>query len=407
MSLEQLKGKLSKKSAWIEKRYNYYEQKHLRPDPSPVITQRDTWVYNCKLGWCTKAVDSLANRLSFDGFRNDNFNLWEIFQMNNADVFFDTSVRSALISACSFVYISADEDGYPRLQVIDGKNATGNIDTRTNLLTEGYAILDTDEYGVPTLEAYFTPTETTYFSKGKPTEVFANPTGYVELVPVIYRPSDKRPFGHSRISKAAMDEMDQARFCLTRAAVTGEFGTIPQKYILGLDPSAEFDSIKQTYKSFMAIDKDSDGDKPVVGQFQQLSMTPHIESYNLHLKNFAGETGLSADDLGFMTANPSSAEAIRAGHSELELIARKAQDCFGSCFLNVGLVAASLRDEIHYNRRELYNTVPVWKPLFTLDNSAMGSFGDAVIKINQAIPDAIDKTVVKEMTGLPIEVEEE
>lgn len=47
---------------------------------------------------------------------------------------------------------------------------------------------------------------------------------------------------------------------------------------------------------------------------------------------FAGETGLTLDDLGFVTDNPSSAEAIKASHENLRLIARKAQRTFGTGF---------------------------------------------------------------------------
>jgi Protein of unknown function (DUF1483). len=49
---------------------------------------------------------------------------------------------------------------------------------------------------------------------------------------------------------------------------------------------------------------------------------------------FAGETGLTLDDLGFVTSNPSSEGAIRAAHENLRLTARKAQRTFGTGFLN-------------------------------------------------------------------------
>lgn len=400
--------KLGSKSPRVKLRYDYYEQKNLHADPSPVINQRDLLIYNSCLGWCTKAVDSLADRLSFAGFDNDDMQCWDIFKMNSKDILFDSAIRSALISACSFVYISTDKDGEVQLQVIDGKNATGSIDPRTFLLTEGYAVLDRNDMGAPTLEAYFTPDETLYIENGKPAYSVVNPTGYPLLVPIIYKPSDKRLFGHSRISRTCMNEMDQARYCLTRAAVTGEFGTIPQKYILGLSPDAEFDTLKNTYKSFLAIDKDADGDKPVIGQFSQLSMTPHIDSFNMHVRNFAAETGLAPEDLGYVGGNtPTSSEAIKASHAELARIARKAQESFGVGFSNVALVSACLRDETHYKRSLIADMVPVWYPSFEMDNSAMSSFGDGIIKLSQAVPDVITPKLIKRLTGLPIEVGEE
>jgi hypothetical protein len=68
-------------------------------------------------------------------------------------------------------------------------------------------------------------------------------------------------------------------------------------------------------------------------------MAPHIEQLKSIASMFAGETGLTLDDLGFNTQNPSSAEAIKAGHETLRLITVKAQKCFSVGFKNVVLSA--------------------------------------------------------------------
>ena len=403
-----LKSKLNKKKTWAKTRYDYYELKNLKNDPSPVIPIDLQVKYGSKLGWCAKAVDSLANRLIFDGFDNDQFNIWEIFQLNNKDIFFDSAIRSSLISACCFVYISADEDGYPRLQVIDGKNATGRIDPITNLLIEGYAILETDDKGNIVTDAYFTGEKTEIYYKGqKDPDVIDNDTGYPLLVPIIYRPDANRPFGQSRISRDCMDLQDKARFAITRMEVAAEFYSFPQKYVLGTSQDSGFDSIKAKYSQFLEITRDDEGNMHQMGQFTQASMSPLVEQLNTYAKAFAGITGLTTDDLGFISNNPSSAESIKAAHADLERLANKAQETFGSGFLNVGLVAASLRDETHYKRNAFYETIPLWKPAFSMDNSAIGSFGDAVLKINQAVPDAINQKTIERMTGIPMDDPEE
>lgn len=396
-----LQNKLNTKRSWVIRKYDYYEMESMRRDPSPVIPHHLTGMYDAVLGWCAKAVDSLANRLSLDGFKNDNFNLWEIYQMNNKDILIDSAITSALISACCFIYISPDEDGYPRLQVIDGGNATGVIDPITNLLREGYAILETDEYGNVVTDAYFTPEATVYTYRGGATETVPNPTGYPLLVPIIYMPDAKRPFGKSRIGKDFMDIQDKARFTITRMEVLGEFNAFPQKYILGTAEDSDLDTVKATYTSFLEISKDEDGDKPTAGQFPQATMQPLVDQLKTYAQIFAGISGLSTDDLGFVGSNPSSAEAIKAGHADLERLAAKAQSTFGSGFLNVGLVAASLKDNAHYKRNAIYMTEPIWKPTFAMDYSALSGFGDGIIKINEAVPGAIDAEVIHRITGLP------
>ena len=103
----------------------------------------------------------------FKEFTSDNFNINQIFQMTNPDTLFDSAVLSALISSCCFIYISPDDDGYPRLQVIDGGNATGIIDPITGLLKEGYAVLERDKSNNVVLEAYFVPGRTDYVRRGE------------------------------------------------------------------------------------------------------------------------------------------------------------------------------------------------------------------------------------------------
>ncbi len=82
-------------------------------------------------------------------------------------------------------------------------------------------------------------------------------------------------------------------------------------------------------------------------------MQPHNDQLKMFASLFAGETGLTLDDLGFATDNPSSAEAIAAAHENLRLTAKKAQRTFGSGFLNVDYLAVCLRDDYSYKRNDL------------------------------------------------------
>ena len=401
-----LRDKLLMKRYGVIRRYDYYEMKYLPEEPSPMMPERLKYAYRSVLGWCAKAVDSLADRLVFDGFDADTdvFDMNGIFDLNNKDVLFDNAILGALISACDFIYISADENGFPRLQVIDGSNATGIIDPITMMLTEGYAVLERDEYGNPITEAYFTAGNTDIITKGNHkvvTESFPNKAPYALLVPIIYRPDSKRVFGHSRISRACMDLMDKARNTITRTEVTAEFYSFPQKYAVGISQDAEpMDAWKATISSMLQFTKDEDGDHPILGQFATASMTPHHEQLKMYASAFAGETGLTLDDLGFATDNPSSADAIKAGHENLRATARKAQRTFGTGFLNAGYLAACVRDNMEYKRTEIYQSRPKWLPLFEPDAAMLSGIGDAFIKLTQAFPDYVDADKLKELTGI-------
>ena len=337
--------------------------------------------------------------MQFDEFQNDEFDLSEIFLSNNQDILIDSAVLSALISACSFVYIRED-NGYPRLQVIDGSNATGIIDPVTNLLTEGYAVLERDSMGVVKTEAYFMAGMTEIYSHGVLVQRIPNAAPYALLVPIIYRPDAKRPFGHSRISRACIAYTQTALRTIKRSEVSAEFYSFPQKYVLGLSEDAEFNNRLAAISSFLNFTKDGDGDHPIVGQFQQQSMTPYTEQLRTLASLFAGETGLTLDDLGFATENPSSAEAIKAGHENLRLTARKAQRTFGTGLLNVGYLAVCIRDRYAYQRDAFRDTKVAWLPIFEPDAAALSGVGDAILKINQAVPDYLGARNIKALTGM-------
>lgn len=396
-----LQNKLEAKRIRVKVRYDYYEMKNALHDMHITMPPQFDWLKEV-LGWSGKAVDALADRLVFRTMLNDNFDMNGIFDMNNRDVLFDSAVLSAAISSCCFIYISQDESGYPRLQVIDGGNATGIMDPITGMLTEGYAVLERDDYGTATKWAYFTKGQTDFYSHGEAPYSVENVAPYPLLVPIVYRPDAVRPFGHSRISRACMNIQQAALRTLKRAEVSAEFYSFPQKYVTGLDESAErMEKWKATVSSFLQFDKGEDGTNDVkVGQFQQQSMSPYTEQIRMLAGLFAGETGLTLDDLGFPSENPSSAEAIKATHENLRLTARKAQRTFGVGFLNTGYLAVCVRDDFAYRREAIYETKAAWEPVFEPDSAMISAVGDGAIKINQAVPGYFGSQNLRELTGI-------
>lgn len=399
-----LRNKLAMHISRIEARYNQYDMKKEEQSVSIVIPTYMRKLYIATLGWCTKAVDSLADRLSVKEFKDEEnlFEVNKIFEMNNPDIFFDSAILNALIASCSFVYISTDETGYPRLQVIEANNATGVIDPITGLLKEGYAVLQRNDEGTPIVEAYFTPEYTSILYNGEEYEVFRHEVGYPLLVPIIHRPDAVRPFGRSRITRSAEYYQKYAKNTFERAEITAEFYSFPQKYILGTSSNDDFniDTWKATISTLLVLSKDEEGDKPSVGQFTTSSMSPFTEQLRTAAAGFAGETGLTLDDLGFVSDNPSSSEAIKASHETLRTMAKKAQRCFTSGFRNVAFLAVCLRDKIGYRRDKFMKIKIKWEPVFETDLSSLGVIGDASVKLNQAVDGFIDKEVIEELTGI-------
>lgn len=398
--IEYLRRKLTARSARVRVRYAFYEMKHGVRDMR-ISTPEGLEHWRTCIGWCGKAVDSVADRLRWRGFDNDSFEMEEIFRLNNRDILVPSAMLGALITSCDFIHITMGTDGFPAMQVIDGGNATGILDPVTHLLTEGYAVLERDDKGSVVRECYTVPGRQDFFLRGKLERSYANPAPWALLVPVLYRPDAVRPFGRSRISRACMELQQGAMRTIKRGEISAEFYSFPQKYILGTDQRAEpLDKWRATISSLLEISKDDEGDKPTVGQFQQQSMQPHLDQLRSFASLFAAETGLTLDDLGFVSDNPSSAEAIKAGHDSLRLTVRRAQECFGVGLLNAGYLGACLRDGYAYQRQNIYDTVCKWEPAFEPDAAALSSIGDGAIKLNQAVPGYIDGGVLRDLTGI-------
>lgn len=401
VGIDFLKNYLNTKRIRVGKRYQYYEMKNLTFDFG-ISTPPELRFWNSCVGWCAKGVDALADRLDFAGFRDDVFGFDEIFTNNNKDVFFPSGILGALIASCSFIYISEDDSGYPRLQIINADDATGVINPTTGLLNEGYAVLERNKGMHPVLEAYFTHEGIFFYESGRLVDVREYAVKEPMLVPIVYRPDAKRPFGHSRISRTCMSLVGSALRTIKRSEISAEFYSFPQKYATGLDQDAEhMDKWSAAMSAMMRFSVNQDGQDHVkLGQFTQQSMSPHVEQLKMFASLFAGEVGLTLDDLGFPQSNPSSYEAIKASHENLRLTAKAAQRAFNVGILNAGYLAACIRDDYAYTRQQIAITTPIWLPPFRADVSMLGAIGDAIQKINSAYPEYLTEDKILEITGI-------
>ena len=399
--IDYLKNLLEKKRIRVWLRYQYYDMKNITFDFG-ISSPPELKYWNSCVGWCAMGVDALADRLDFYGFKNDVFDLGQIYDLNNKDILFPSAIKGALIGSCAFIYVSEDASGFPRFQVINADDAVGVINPTTGLLNEGYAVLERDQSGMPYKEAYFTHEWTAFYENGDLVDVRRYAVKEPMLVPVVFKPDSKRPLGHSRISRAAMSIVGSALRTIKRSEISAEFYSFPQKWVTGTDQDSEqFDKWSAAMSAMMKFSLNSDQQDHVkVGQFTQQSMTPHVDQLKMFASLFAGEMGLTLDDLGFPQSNPSSYDAIKAAHENLRLTAKAAQKSFNVGILNAGYLGACIRDDYDYTRQQLTVTTPMWLPPFRADVSMLGGIGDAVQKINTTIPDYLTEEKLLELTGI-------
>lgn len=406
---------------WQDKQYRnwlrtmYYDAKEPLKDLGisipPQLRSLET-----ALGWPAKGVNVLARRINFDGFvlpgaSDDPFDLSPIHLGNDFESEVPQGITSALIHATAFIATTTGDvqSGEPEIvqTVRSALWGTGIWDRRKRGLSSALSVVATDAEGNASEFIMYLPDrvlELNHLGNGK-WRVFemANPLGHVPVQPLTYQPELDRPFGHSRITRAAMSLTDQALRTMLRTEVSAEFFSAPQRYLLGADESSFTDATgakvskwQAVMGRFLAIGYDEDGNKPEVGQFAQGSMEPHNGHFRQIAMNFAADQNLPVTALGIVQDNPSSAEAIYAAKEELIVEAEGACRVFGHALVKSQRDAVMLRDGLDSVPDELLRLRAKWRDPNTPSKS---SAADAVVKQVSAFPWMANSDVALEQLG--------
>lgn len=370
------------------------------------------------VGWASRAVNTLSDRINFDGFANDNVGINDLLDDIGAFTVFSKAKSDALIAGCSFIAVLPTEGGV-KLLPFTATEATGNIDQRTGLLDSGLAVLRWYQYDetvagargwskvglIPADYALFTRDFTAYFVNQQLAWISENPTKRPLLHVITHRQSADRPFGKSRISNTARRIIDEVGRLKVRYEIAAEFYSTPQRYVNGLaDGSIDNAQLEAALGKIWTITKDEDGEKPEIGQLSQMSINQFSDQKKDLARDFCAETALTLRNLGYETANPTSAESLSAMSDDLLLEAQACQTEFGREFREIAISARMAIDGLTEAPESLRDIEAAWKPVFQLD---IGSAGDAAYKLIQAMPELAGTTTLYRMLGMNIREAEE
>lgn len=378
---------------------------------------------NSVIGWPAKAVDTLANRVRFDGFVTgsgevDALGLDEILEANEFEIEFPQAVRSTLKHSCAFMSVSAGDPGLgePELAIRfrSALWATGLWDHRRRGLSAALVVNEIDQemwgYGqlIPISVTLFQQEKIIHCERPNSQsgwDVVEGPNT-LHRVPVhmlTYHPDLDRPFGRSRISRTVMGLTDSAVRTLLRSEVASEFFTSPQRYVLGADDAAFMDKRGQpipawaaTIGRILALTRDEDGNMPAVGQFQQMTMTPHNEQLTMLATQFSNETGVPLAQLGVLGSRigASSPDAVASAEDQLVAEAESTIDMFDVALR--GLV----KDIIELRDGRLSDEAKTVQALFRRpDRPSAAALADASLKQVQAVPWLGETSVLLEQIG--------
>lgn len=382
----------------------YYEGSH-RAQQIGISIPPSMRTLNAVLDWPAIVVDSLEERLDLLGLDGVGDGVQAMFAANNLDVESGLAHLDALMFGISYVTVSAGAaDDEPDVLVVpeSPKNATARFDRRVRRLTAGL-VRDPAGDAVTLL----TDSEIVELAgtRGR-WEVLDRTQHGLGVTPMVAFPNRRRASrssGRSQITRAVRSLTDQAVRTLLGMEVNREFYSSPQRWIMGAseDDFKASDGTARTgwelvLGAALALPRDDvTGEVPQVGQFSSASPAPFADQLRVLSQLLSAGSAVPRNYLGFVTDNPSSADAIRAEEARLIKHAERRQALFGMGWRQVARLIAKLTGE---DRDDFMSTaLPQWRDAATPTRAAAA---DATTKLVSAGIIPARGMVTLEMAGM-------
>jgi hypothetical protein len=283
------------------------------------------------VNWPRLVVDAIEERCDVKSFirsgtEQADSELREAWDNNNLDSEFPLTLLDSLIYGRGFLSVGTNEEDptNPLIAIESPLEMTVDIDPRTRRVRGAYRLYGgTPENQHPTLATLYMPDATVWlaFVDGRWQVVDRDDhrLGRVPVVPFFNRRRSGRWIGRSEMTDA-MDLTDAAARSLTNLQLAGETHSVPQRYLLGMSKGDFVDQdgapipVWESY--FSAIWATANKDAKA-GQFAASDLRNFHETVNHYASLVAGLYGLPMRYMGQNTANPPSADGIRADEARL------------------------------------------------------------------------------------------
>ena len=364
------------------------------------------------LGWPQKVVTMLSRRHVFEGYSlngaPDAFEANEILSANNYDLDLAQAITSAYKHSFSLLTVTRGDEtiGEPPVvvQARDAEWSAALWDTRRRIIEAALTIDKTDKYGQPSGAIMYTHTaiwriDARENGGGWKAEKLGDTPNRIFVEALCYDPQLNRPLGHSRITREVRYLTDAAVRTMVRTETSAEFFSSPQRYVLGAE-RADFAG-QDRWSAIMArvqvLEPNENGDIPSVGQFSQMTMSPHLEMYRQLAQNLCAATNLPQSAIGIFAENPSSAEAMQASEAALADEAEYQWRIFAAPLRRTLQNIIMVRDKLDEPPAESWKTSVKWTPA---RYSSPSSAADFAVKMVSAFPSLQESQTLMRRAGL-------
>jgi hypothetical protein len=329
------------------------------------------------VGFGGLAVDVLAQRLSVVGFATSpddlsDQGLWELWRRNDMGTQSELAHTAALVYGRAYYLAWTGPDGAPRITVESPMQCTILRDPLTSAIThaikrwidpEGYSrtlLFSADEvieYASPSMTSPdpLLPTTALPITGEDAIEVSRqrNPLGMVPMVALVNRPSLTNLDGESEL-RDLMPLIDAIGKLSSDLLVASEYSASPRRYVTGLFPDTRMtheqakelaDSIREHWeKAYAAKILVAPDHRTQFGTFETATLDNYIAAITMLTQQIAALAALPPYYLTLNTANPTSADAIRASEQRLTAKAEQRQRQWSGAYAELMRLALTIRD---------------------------------------------------------------
>lgn len=326
------------------------------------------------MGWVETGIRALTDRSVLEGFvsldgEDDPFGIDEILQSSKFMQFFSGATLSSAVHSCAFLRVD-DMSGELRIRPHLADMSAAIWDAERMEIGAYLAVIELKD-GIPVDMAMYLHeriVRVQVLPSGRiSVERFGNPLGRVSVARLPHKPTLKRPFGHSRISRPAMFFTDSALRVIVRSEVQGEGFAGPQYWLMGADAKAFAGNnrFKAVMGRVFGLTEDPNTQEvPDVKRFEGATPDAHIAHLRMYASLFAGDQRVPMSSLGIIQDNPSSAQAIYAAKEDLLNDANNANKTWGDGAVDALAMSVEWRDGVKPDG--ISNLAAVFTPVGTV-----------------------------------------
>lgn len=294
------------------------------------------------VNWPSLVVDSVEERIDvkaimLPGEDSANPVLWEGWEANNLDSESHLLHLDILTFGRGYACVGTNEDDpdHPLITVDSPLELTVRVDQRRRRVRDALRLYGgTEDEPEPTLATLYLDGVTIWLQResGRWVDYDRDEHGFPPpVVPFFNRRRTGRWQGVSEMTNS-ISLTDAAARSLTNLQIAGETHSVPQKWVLGMSKGDFVDSAGNpipAWESYFSAIWANQNQEAKVGQFTASDLSNFHSTVNHYAQLLAGLYGLPMRYLGQNTANPPSADGIRADEARLVKRAERKMTAWG------------------------------------------------------------------------------